>query len=351
MTTFYAKHYLTRLLVLQLCWIMPYAVNAHHSDAGLDIESVVVLEGIVTNFVWKNPHIYFTMQVDGDSTWIENGGPQSAGSWEIQMASIPPLSRRGWRADSLKTGDKIIARAHPALDGRPYGLYVSLEKNGDLLPISGPAESTANSSAESLEGVWRGDRSTMMDFTSFFDRLETTDKGAAAREQFDALSAMNPMSSCAAEVARPTPATLVSAGFYLEEIEFVDDTILLRNEIFDAERVVYMDGRVHPDNVERTVHGHSIGGWEDDVLIVDTIGFADHRSPYQNGIPSGAEKHVVERYHLGDDGTTVTVDMMLEDPEYLASSLTDTMDWIYAPDQQLLKWDCDEQTARNFLPE
>lgn len=349
MTIIFTRRYLIKLLVIQLCLLMPHGAHAHHSDAGLDTESVVVLEGTVTNFVWNNPHIYFTMQLDGNSNDIDTA--DSVSIWEIQMASIPPLSRRGWRPDSLIAGETIVARVHPALDGRPYGLFVSVEKDGNLLPVGGATKNINNRKAESLEGVWRGDRSTMIDFTSFFDLLVTTEKGTAAREQFDALSAMNPMSSCAAEVARPTPATLVSAGFYLEEIEFVGDTIILRNEIFDAERVVYMDGRGHPDKAERTVHGHSIGRWEDDVLVVDTVGFADHRSPYQNGIPSGAEKHVVERYRLSDDGTRVIVEIMLEDPEYLVSPLTDTMEWIYAPEQQLLKWNCDQQTARNFLPE
>jgi hypothetical protein len=351
MTIICARRYLIKLLVIQLSLLMPHGANAHYSDAGLDAESVVVLEGTVTNFVWNNPHIYFTMQLDDDISEVDDGDAQSASTWGIQMASIPPLSRRGWRPDSLKAGDRVVARVHPALDGRTYGLFVSVEKGANLLPMGGATENANNPSAESLEGVWRGDRSTMMEFTSFFDRLETTDKGTAAREQFDALSAMNPMSSCSADVARPTPATLVSAGFYLEEIEFVDTMIILRNEIFDAERVVYMDGRVHPDNLERTVHGHSIGRWEDGVLVVDTVGFADHRSPYQNGIPSGAEKHVVERYRLSADGTRVIVDLMLEDSEYLVGALTDTMEWIYAPDQRLLKWNCDQQTARNFLPE
>ena len=39
-----------------------------------------------------------------------------------------------------------------------------------------------------------------------------------------------------------------------------------------------------------------------DVLVVDTRNFAFHRSPYQMGVPSGNQKHVVERYQLIEDG-------------------------------------------------
>ena len=46
--------------------------------------------------------------------------------------------------------------------------------------------------------------------------------------------------------------------------------------------------------------GHSIGTLEGNVLIVDTRNFEDHRSPYQTGVPSGAQKHVVERYEETD---------------------------------------------------
>ena len=75
-----------------------------------------------------------------------------------------------------------------------------------------------------------------------------------------------------------------------------DDIIYIRSEYFDEERTVYMDGRSHPDSSQRFDRGHSIGRWEGDTLVVDTANFADHRSPYQIGVPSGAQKHVVERY-------------------------------------------------------
>ena len=69
-----------------------------------------------------------------------------------------------------------------------------------------------------------------------------------------------------------------------------------------------MDGRGHPENGERTNQGHSIGFWEGEVLVVDTALFADYRSGSLDGVPSGAAKHVVERYSLSPDRTQLIVE-------------------------------------------
>ena len=89
------------------------------------------------------------------------------------------------------------------------------------------------------------------------------------------------------------------------------------------------------------------------MLIIDTTNFADNRSPYQNGIPSGAQKHVVERYWLkeGSDGTRMTVEFTLEDPEYIVGSFTDTRDLTYSPQLQFTPFNCDPEATRRYLPE
>ena len=112
-----------------------------------------------------------------------------------------------------------------------------------------------------------------------------------------------------------------------------------------------MDGREHPDNGERTLYGHSIGRCENGVLVVDTALFTDHRSPYGTGLPSGAQKHVVERFALNEDGSSLTIDVLLEDPEYLASTFTGSLNWDYTPDFELYRYDCDPEVAGKFGPD
>ena len=135
------------------------------------------------------------------------------------------------------------------------------------------------------------------------------------------------------------------------DIEFVgDDIIMLRSEYFDDERTVYMDGRGHPDPSEVTLDGHSIGHWEGDVLVVDTRNFAFHRSPYQMGVPSGNQKHVVERYQLINDGERLLVEFILEDPEYLVGTMTHSRELVYSPQLPLNRWDCDMESSSRFVP-
>ena len=76
--------------------------------------------------------------------------------------------------------------------------------------------------------------------------------------------------------------------------------------------------------------------------------FADLRSGNGTGVPSGAQKHVVERYTLSDDGTYVVIDIFLEDPEYLAEPFVGVVEWNYAPELEMYRYDCDAETSRRF---
>jgi Family of unknown function (DUF6152) len=341
------------VLAVALSPIAP--VVAHHSDAGIDMESTVTLEGTVTEFNWRNPHVYFVVE-----TVNERG---EAVEWSVQMGSTITTARTGWSRDYLAPGDKVVVRAHPAVSGRPYGILESIDKEGAAVAnlvapgssetLVPPPDGTAR--ADSLEGVWLADRSKLVVYPGGFDgyfnaELKLTPKAVAAKAAFDPLSPENPEAQC---IGRPTPAMIVSSQLYPIRIDIDESaqTVVLRTEFWDEVRTVYMDGRGHPDSSERTLSGHSIGWWEDDVLVVDTSNFADHRSPYQIGVPSGAQKHVVERYRLTEDHTRVIVEFMLEDPEFIAEPLTHSRELIYAPDMTIERFDCDPESTRRFLPE
>ena len=144
---------------------------------------------------------------------------------------------------------------------------------------------------------------------------------------------------------------IITTNLYPLEIQINEDdeTIMLRSEFFDEERTVYMDGRGHLDDSERILSGHSIGRWNGDTLVVDTTNFADHRSPYQIGVPSGAQKHVVERYRLIEGGTRVLVEFVLEDPEFIAQPMIHTRELIYSPQMAVSQFNCDPEAATRFL--
>jgi len=61
-------------------------------------------------------------------------------------------------------------------------------------------------------------------------------------------------------------------------------------------RVIYLDGRGHPENLKPTYHGHSIGHWEGDTLVVDTVGFNEKMWFDSDGSPHTTQLHLSERF-------------------------------------------------------
>jgi len=270
------------------------------------------------------------------------------------MGAPNVLSRNGWSKDSLAVGDQVFVRAHPMINGRKYGKLSSVERSdGRAVVQRDEGQEIEQASTNSLDGVWAADRALFRQFQGGFDGffntyLRLTEKGQQAKDSYDPLSSENPEASC---VGRPTPAALVSTWIYLMEIDMsqADEIITFRSEWFDEERTIYMDGRSHPDASQTLVTGHSIGRWDDDTLIVDTANFDNHRSPYQVGVPSGSQKHVVEKYRLSDDGTQIHMEFMLEDPEYLAEPLIHARDLNYSPHLEMFFGGCDPEITKRFL--
>jgi len=327
------------LQLLSAVGLMASPAWAHHSEAGFNVDSVIAFTGTVTDVAWRNPHVYFKVE--------SNTSSGETVEWEVETGAIPLLARSGWHRESLRPGDRITVRGHPAREiGRRYALLLSLEKADGSVLQQTIANSEASGAASSLTGTWKGNLSNLADLASGFRSIPLTPKGRAAQESFD-VNSENPVARC---IAYPTPAIIVGSGFWLNQIEVAADVVRLRSEWFDVERTVYMDGREHPDDSERTIQGHSIGWWEGDTLVVDTTLFADHRSPYQTGTPSGAEKHVMERYFLSDDGRRIAVEFTLEDPEYLADTFSGSVEWVYRPDLEFFRFNCDPAVSSQYVP-
>ena len=72
-----------------------------------------------------------------------------------------------------------------------------------------------------------------------------------------------------------------------------------------AHRVIYMDGRKHPVDPLPTWWGHSIGRWEGDTLVVDTIGYNDKFWFDSRGTPHTDKLHTIERFTRINYGTLV----------------------------------------------
>jgi hypothetical protein len=94
---------------------------AHHSAASAyDTAKKITLKGTVTKVEWKNPHVFYYLDV-AEGTEVMN--------WSIEASTPNQLYRNGWRKDDLKIGDTVtVTNSSPARNGLPkaYGGTLSL---------------------------------------------------------------------------------------------------------------------------------------------------------------------------------------------------------------------------------
>ena len=78
-------------------------------------------------------------------------------------------------------------------------------------------------------------------------------------------------------------------------------------------RQIFVDGRKHPDDPDPTWYGHSVGHWEGDTLVIDTVGFNDKFWFDFGGHPHTEKLHTIERWTRTDLGTLVN-QVTIDDP-------------------------------------
>jgi hypothetical protein len=137
----------------------------------------------------------------------------------------------------------------------------------------------------------------------------------------------------------------------VNEITVAENEITLDVDWMDSKRTVYMDGRSHPDAAMTFLHGHSIGHWDGDALVIDTTNFAEHPMGLSMTLPGGLNKHLTERLELADDGRHINYSGSVVDPEYLAAPVSWSGQWVYSPNMKPANEVCDLDVARRFLNE
>jgi hypothetical protein len=107
-------------------------------------------------------------------------------------------------------------------------------------------------------------------------------------------------------------------------------------------RTIFTDGRGHPDDLEAGIFGHSIGHWEGDTLVVDTIGIKTI-TELGAGMKHSDKLHITERIHLAKDDPNQLIDeMTLEDPVALEAPYHRTFTFKRERDWNLMEFVCAE---------
>jgi hypothetical protein len=110
--------------------------RAHHSFAPYEPTLQIKLAGVVSDYKWGNPHVYFEIDAPDDKTGATR-------HWLIECASTSILNRAGWKFNMLKAGDKVTVIVSPLRNGEPAALLKQITLADGRKFSNGAAAGTA----------------------------------------------------------------------------------------------------------------------------------------------------------------------------------------------------------------
>jgi hypothetical protein len=135
-------------------------------------------------------------------------------------------------------------------------------------------------------------------------------------------------------------------------VEIVELPELQRIFIFDiggphTYRIVHMDGRPHPKDLIPSYYGHSIGRWEGDTLVIDTVGFNEKFWMDREGTPHTEKLHFVERL-TRLDMNTMLYEVTIEDPGAYTRPWSTGFYLRWSTGQEMFEYVCQDN---NYAPQ
>src|SRR5262245_52900944 len=112
--------------------IASHSVAAHHGAAAFENDPAkrLVLKGVVTQWIWANPHTFLQFDVKGDDGQVVH--------WVVEASNPPDMQNRGWTNKSFKAGDEVTVTVRPVKSGRPVGSIIQVQfADGHVLSAVG----------------------------------------------------------------------------------------------------------------------------------------------------------------------------------------------------------------------
>ncbi len=190
---------------------------------------------------------------------------------------------------------------------------------------SGPAPRTPDGKPD-LSGVWNGNDDPNPVEPAMLPWAEALVKERLANAFRD-----SPSGYC-------LPSGPLITGPLLFKIVQTPKLIVTLQEDALSFRQVYMDGRVHPKNMDPSWMGHSIGHWEGDILVVDTVGLND--KSWLNVYPHTEQLHLTERYKR-PDYPHLQVEITIDDPGTFPKPWAIRTVWNLAPGEDIGEYFCE----------
>jgi len=141
----------------------------------------------------------------------------------------------------------------------------------------------------------------------------------------------------------PTPASI---GPFLAKLVQTPSLLVVLFEDSGGFRQVFMDGRPHPQDPDPSWVGHSIGKWDGDTLVVDTIGYNDQS--WIGIYPHSEMLHVTERIRRPDFGH-LDIRVTFDDPGAFSAPYHQTLNWDLLPAEEVVAYVCENNKAEHLV--
>jgi Carboxypeptidase regulatory-like domain len=229
------------------------------------------------------------------------------GAYELSIQTNPPLFLPFSRRDIQVEAGQLVRVDVRLQDGQLGTLGDGGEQFAQMLASRNPALKGSTprmrDGKPDLSGVWLsvpavpvGDPPELLPWAE-----------AEARTRNARMAIDSPQTHC-------LPMGLSFTGFFTPiRLVQTQKLIVLIDENGDPPRQIYLDGRTHPKLVNPSYMGHSIGTWDKDTLVVETVGFNDRIWLTFGNFPQTEQMRVLERFRRSDLGH-LEVELTFDDP-------------------------------------
>jgi hypothetical protein len=211
----------------------------------------------------------------------------------------------------------------------------------------------AGSAAPDISGVWNMQNTPQTRYLAYTFSAEEPSMTAWAQEQFqlnkpsfgpraveDSNDPVNPTTISALGCFPPGVPRIYLQPFPMEIIQ-TSGRVMIFYEFSHLVRQIFIDGRKHNTDLGATWMGDSIGKWEGDTLVVDTIGFNDKTWLDRAGHPHSTELHVTERIRRPDHDT-LQIAVTMDDPKAYTKPWGGNMTFKLRPTWNITEMVCED---------
>jgi hypothetical protein len=229
-------------------------------------------------------------------------------------------------ADRANHFDVHMAPGNLFVEGDDPATVNAQLRNRQIIP-DGPVPRLANGKPD-LSGVWLTSEDPFPEAPKALPWAQKLADERAATWFVD-----DPMLRCL-----PGAPPIPGASSFMTKFVAKAGLLVILLEDIPGFRQVFLDGREHPDYIEPSWTGYSVGRWEGDTLVIETTGY--NSRGWVGSFPRTEELRMVERYSRPDVGH-LKLELTFEDPGVFEAPWTQNMVWDLAPQEDVMEYVCE----------